>query len=559
MEEHKSSDKPGLVKCTGQGFSILNTIEYKGRFLYSKYNPLKPIYSLIDSINILSGTLVVICSPGLWYGMDELLKKLPADCKCICIEVDKGLYELSLKNKISINYESDFFCLTGQKDYIILDEKIRALCSEGKIRRAVRIDFCSGTRLYEEKYSQLMFGVTGIIEGYWKNRVTLVKMGKLFSRNIIRNLKKFSCGINLVEIEKTISKPILVCGAGESLDEFLLQKTFSPENYYIVAVDAAILALLKRKIIPDAAVGVESQFAIQKAYIGTAGKIPFLFADLNSRAEIPELTCAKTIWFCSESSDSLFLQRLKKTGLIKEMIPAMGSVGLVAVYIACKIRSDENIPVIVSGLDFCFSAGLTHAKGTPASTQRLSESNRFESAENYGAAFSYSAEKCSDKSGNQVYSTPALESYANQFKIHFSGEKNIFSFGTKGLDLNLQNLDEKTLSNLTKYFSDRKQSNTETDSVFIQKKANKKNTEKLYSEEIKNLQTIRDLLRNGNNSVCRIEGISLDEQLDSLLMQSDYLWRHFPDGNFFRHETDFLKRIRAEIPYFLKQFSIAQK
>ena len=125
--------------------------------------------------------------------------------------------------------------------------------------------------------------------------------------------------------------------------------------------------------------------------------------------------------------------------------------------------------------------------------------------------------------------------------------------------MNLQNLDEKTLSNLTKYFSDRKQSNTETDSVFIQKKANKKNTEKLYSEEIKNLQTIRDLLKNGNNSVCRIEGISLDEQLDSLLMQSDYLWRHFPDGNFFRHETGFLKRIRAEIPYFLKQFSIAQK
>ena len=86
------TEEPCLVKA-GQGFSVL----YKNRFLYSKYSPQKAIEQTIANLDILPQTLILCFSPCLWYGLKELLAKLPENSLILGIEADKKLFELAEK------------------------------------------------------------------------------------------------------------------------------------------------------------------------------------------------------------------------------------------------------------------------------------------------------------------------------------------------------------------------------------------------------------------------------------------------------------------------------
>ncbi|MDE5798974.1 MAG: hypothetical protein K2H73_08185, partial [Treponemataceae bacterium] len=84
------TQKPCLVR-TGQGFSL----SYQNRLLYSKYAPQKAIVQTIARLTVLPHTLILCASPCLWYGLRELLAKLPADCFVLGIEADKNLHNVA--------------------------------------------------------------------------------------------------------------------------------------------------------------------------------------------------------------------------------------------------------------------------------------------------------------------------------------------------------------------------------------------------------------------------------------------------------------------------------
>ena len=86
------TQKPRLV-ATGSGFSILYTVEYKGRFLYSKYSPTRSICSIVQNMAAQPSTLVLVNSPALFYGLVDLLQKLPDDCVVLAVEDDDNLLE----------------------------------------------------------------------------------------------------------------------------------------------------------------------------------------------------------------------------------------------------------------------------------------------------------------------------------------------------------------------------------------------------------------------------------------------------------------------------------
>ena len=79
----------------------------------------------------------------------------------------------------------------------------------------------------------------------------------------------------------------------------------------------------------------------------------------------------------------------------------------------------------------------------------------------------------------------------------------------------------------------------------------KERTENFISEEISALEKIKSLLSEGKNSVF-YKGINLEEQIKDLLSEREYLYLHFPDGYCYNGGQSFLKRVRAEIDYFLK-------
>jgi len=529
-------EKPRLVSA-GQGFSVLKTVEYKGRFLYSKYNPAKAIETYIDKIQVLSGTLVILCSPLLWYGIEKIKSLLPENCEIIALENDENLFGLAMQNNSA---GIPLFKLSeGEK----IDSFVRSICKGGSIKRALKIDFSAGVNFSKEKFDFTVNAISEIIATFWKNRITLVKFGRLFSKNFLRNIARLEHSKTLEDEANTVSKPLLVLGAGEGLDS-LPYSTFSPNDFFIIAVDAALAPLVSRNIMPDAVVTMESQIAIEKAFLGAKNKNILLFADLCARPEATKILSGNIIWFATKYADGNFFDNLKNEKIIKNFIEPMGSVGLAATYIALKLRRTSSVPVFVAGLDFSYSIGITHAKGTMALKQRFINSGRLMPIENYDAAFSMAAQTVISKSGKKICSTKILLQYAQQFCMMFKNERNIFDCSSTGINLGIP------------------QSSLFTTKENMQKEKCKsnKNVSNFCEEEKKKLEELRSLLSDGEKSPFRKnlhKEISLSEQIKKIAEEREYLFLHFPDGYVFKMEQSFLKRIRAETDFFIKQLEIA--
>jgi len=530
--------EPRLVESS-QGSSVLKTIEYKQRFLYSKYNPARAVTTLIESLNILPGTMIIIASPGLWYGLDELLKKVPDSCEIIAVECDEKLYTLSS----SLNDRNiPFYRFSSNDDLLKLDSVIREITSSGYIRRAVKIDFCAGVQFFTDKYNLLINASTNLISSFWKNRITLTKLGKLYAKNIFRNLIKMPHGSFAWNYYNKINSPVLVCGAGEGIENLDPQYVIS--RYFVLCVDAALSCLSAKGIKPDAVICEESQLAIEKMFIGQDIRSVPLFMDITSRPGISKLS-EKIIWYSTEYSQNRLLQALKDNGILRDFMTPNGSVGLTAVELALKLRKDDSVPVYVAGLDFSYSAGKTHASGTNPHITRLNNSCREKSIYNMDASFADNIIKMAGKNNRTVFTTQILTSYAQSFINSFSFQKNIFDYSETGINLNIPHKTDIQQTAKKDYFGPCEKSDD-----------NLKIIQEFYSSTRQDLETVIELLKDGDNSKLR-NAQSLTEQIESLLADKDYLWLHFPDGFGLKTDSSFLKRIRAEIICFIKQIDTA--
>ena len=561
METKLSANASLQLLEAGGSFSHVKIVRYKDRLLYSKYNPLRTITALISGTSFLPGTVVLVCAPCLWYGLEELFAALPKACTIIAVQDDEALFSLSEKALASLSpalkekqgkTELRLFSMQELRD---LDSCLRKLAATGQYRRVLRLDFSAGVQLNPDIYTAITTAAQEIITSFWTNRVTLVKMGRLFAKNIFQNLARLGEGMRLEDLARTVRKPILVCGAGESLDE-----TLPPPKAFIIAVDAAFPALLARGIMPDAVVSLESQSIIHKAYIGaaqytgTSKKRPLLFADIASLPAVVRDFAGRTVWFASKYTEAGFLDRLLERGIIKAFLPPLGSVGLSAVDIALTLRAEPSVPIFVTGLDFSYSMGLTHAKGTPHHLSRLNTSSRLHPAANYDAAFAGGAFFIQDKRGLPMISSKVMKAYADTFAGCFCREKLLFDLGTSGIPLGIpQCTKELCIRALNEWDA---QDTALSPSLNTGREISEKVTS-FYADEKKALETLRDLLIFGEKSVFRDSSMTLDEQLYRALRGREYLYLHFPDGYAPSTALSFLKRVRVEIDFFLKQIAKA--
>ena len=457
------TEEPCLVKA-GQGFSVL----YKNRFLYSKYSPQKAIEQAIANLDILPQTLILCFSPCLWYGLKELLAKLPENSLILGIEADKKLFELAEKNlneiKKSCPQDSKKVLLTSPSK---IEELIKTL---PHFRRTVSIEMSGGTFFYKTLYSQTALFSQNFIASFWKNRITLVKMGRLFCKNFFRNLREIPAEQSIPHSSPFFLRPFIVFGAGESTENFLSKISKETlQKCTVLAVDAAISVLLKHKIQPDFIIAVESQLAIEKAYIGANRTKATIISDLASRPAVLRHTNGRHLYFYSEFSESEFLKNAESKNILPAKIPPLGSVGLTAVYLALFMRFDSNVPVFVTGLDFSYRLGFTHARGAPAHTARLISSNRFKPVENYDAAFKADAKTVPGKNGPVITDT-ALKNYAALFVNYFQDSKNLYDAGFSGLNLGLPSVTAEQIEKFCQPLIQKKEG--EFDALYEQNKKN---------------------------------------------------------------------------------------
>ena len=539
------NQKPCVVQKieTPQGFSV----SYKDHLLYSKYNPSKNIIAAIEDLQLLPGTIILCFSPLLNYGLAELLNKLPENCLVILCEAEKALYDFSLnEGLINISDKRLISCSPDKLNDLPL--LIYDFASSGLYKRVIRIDMSAGTQFNKEFYEKLFAACSDSVMTFWKNRITLTRFGRRYSKNLFTNLHYLADSKPISDFFATVEKPLIVFGAGESTQTLLSSlraqsaKQSILSDYYVICADTALQPLLKNGIKPDGVFVEEAQSVIVKAFTGTPKDI-HIFAGLSSIPNLAHRAGAENIsYFFTEYADERFLNSLKSQSFMPPANKPFGSVGLTAVYYALKFRKNENIPVYVTGLDFSYSAGLTHTKGALAHILRLIQSNRLISPQNYTAAYGLGTEKVSGKNGQPVNTSPTLKNYAAMFKSFFAGEKNLFDAGDSGIDLGLPR------KKLDCHVANAPRNDEESCEAEGRCNPHAKDIENFLQNERKALEELRDLLTGKTD----LKGEKLLEKIKKIAEPREYLYLHFPDGYKFSTSQSFLNRVRTEIDYFLK-------
>ncbi|MCR4733741.1 MAG: DUF115 domain-containing protein [Treponema sp.] len=564
--------KPCLVN-TPQGFSV----SYKERLLYSKYAPEKSILRTIEGLNILPGTFILAASPLLFYGLNELLQKLPENSFIAACEFEEELYNFSSEvynnqrepfPTDNLKKDSRFSFLTKAEienlPYTICENGTafldgKKLPPPGTFKRLLRIDFSAGTQFHNALYQDLEQTLRNSITTFWTNRLTLTKFGRKYSQNLFMNLKILPETCPIQAFLKSVEKEIILFGAGESSEEGIKLVKESYKSFYIICADTALIPLLKNNIIPDAVFLEEAQNVISKAFIHPLrhNKKIHYFAGITSIPQLSKMIEPDQIsYFTSLYTKAAFLDDLEEKKLLPLINKPFGSVGLTALWYASQFRKDDSIPIYIYGLDFSYTSGKTHTRGAIAHTQRLCTMNRLNPAENYTAAY-INAYKVSGKNGKEVFTTKVLQNYSLIMNYLFQKEKNIFDSAKTGLEScfpgkspnfcnkKVNNEErasncQKTEKNINKTFGNR-----QTFSPELQEKINS-----YFEKEGSELKLLRDIL----TAKVKLSPQEAAEQIKKIAAPREYLYLHFPDGQQFSMELSFLKRVRTSIDFFLKQF-----
>lgn len=562
--EHELNQKPCLINSS-QGFSVL----YNSKYLYSKYNPEKSIQQTISSLNILPGTLILCFSPVLPYGLFELIKILPENCLLLGIEFNTNLYDFSqdllqngpleIKTKWQdVNNSNLFSFLSINEIYdlpIILNKKHYTLQNgfelpvAGTFKRVLCINFSNGIQFHTQLYSELQNACTKALMTFWSNRVTLLKFGHNYSKNFFTNLKLYPKTTPIENYFSSITKSIVVFGAGQSLNEGIQRIKDSRKDYFILCADTALQPLLQSNITPDGVFIEEAQNIITKAFIGTIRSKTQIFAGLSSTSTLFHNFPPEQIsFFTTLYSDADFLYDLQQNNLLPPTNNPFGSVGLTTVHYALRFRYDDSIPIFLYGLDFSYSVGTTHAKGTMAHFTRLISTNRFTPLQNYNSAFIGETYFVNDKNNNKIVTTRILNNYSILFSSLFSNNKNLYDSGNSGLILSIPRKNPKK--------------SPEKEMIIKKENQNQLKQEKIkeyFNNEINQLTKLKNILTHQDTELTKLTPDKVDEyiteNITNIIKNREYLYLHFPDGWNYSTDIGFIKRVRFEINLFLKIFN----
>ncbi|WP_027729270.1 6-hydroxymethylpterin diphosphokinase MptE-like protein [Treponema sp. C6A8] len=545
MPEQIQNEKPCLVN-TPQGFSV----SYKNKLLYSKYAPQKAILAAIEKLTVLPGTLFLCCSPVLPYGLKELCQKLDDKSFCVLCEFDRDLSQFSEDFFSSQNFKDEKTARLTlpqlQRLPILLNETSYApmqgtrLLPSGTFKRVIRLDFSAGVQFHESLYSELTAACTRAIMTFWANRMTLVRFGRKYSQNFFKNLKLLPATIPIQNFFGSVSKPIIVFGAGQSLEEGIDLIKKNSSFFYILCADTALQPLLENGIEADGVFIEEAQSVIKKAFIGTQKSRTQIFAGLSAVPHLDKIKQPEKLsFFTTKYTGGKFLDNLSEKDILPPENEPFGSVGLTAVYYALKFRSSTEIPVYLYGLDFSYSESFTHARATMAHKERFLKNSRLFPLANFGASFGFSSEKVIGKNNSAVYTTRTLKNYAELFKGLFAGTPNLFDAASTGLELGLPHKSPE-ISTASE------NQNADAGKTFSQAQISA--IKEYFASERAALEELRDLLT-GKISLPESERTS---RITELAAPREYLYLHFADGVRFSSDISFLKRIRTEIDFFLK-------
>jgi hypothetical protein len=554
MSEKERNDEKPRQLAARRGFSVF----YRGKTLLSQIDPIGQAERLAGAAPVMNRTLYFCPSPLYGYGLSRLLDRISGDSAVLCVEADENLMAMSLAAPEAAFWEGNpRLRLVRTVDDAALCSFVRETWGGRSFRRVTVLRLSGGWQLDPQVYDRLADALRRDIAVDWGNAMTVLKLGRRYIRNAIRNLPRVPLSLPLEDL-RLGGAPALVLGAGPSLDRVLdgLSDAFGDlsgvENrpFRIICADTALGALRERDIRPDLAVALESQHWNLRDFIGLGTWELPIAMDLSALPATADM--GFPCFFVSRWAPLRLFDRLGEAGLLPPALPPLGSVGLTAAALARRLCTG---PLIVAGLDFAFTADAFHARGTPGHRERLRGQTRLTGLINAGAAFHRGVVPAAAKNSETVRTDPVMKGYRDLFEREFAGgrcsrEARFHDINGPGLPLGLKSL-------------------TLEEAVAALRGGEGRTPALTESSGGKVPGAMRDFILSEQDALVNLREILTGSvpapaaRLEAYLDEADYLWAHFPEcaGAEGRRpgaaNISFLKRVRVEIEPFLELWDLA--
>lgn len=334
------------------------------------YDPVDPALSAerrACAVSLLPSSLVFVPSLGLGYGLARLLARLPADCAILCVEVDQSV--MALAEAKGLPDDPRLAILRTEREADVA--RALRLLGPHRFRRIITAPLCAGYRLAPGRYQALGAALERELESWWRNHMTLIALGARLVRNILLNLPLLSRAHDATGLATEL--PVVVAGAGPSLDAAVPILGKLRPRYVLVAADTALPSLAAHGIAPDLVVCLEAQQANLADFLGPRGPDIALACELAASPGAARLFADRLWWYSSDFAPIALLARLESAGIRPLVIPPLGSVGVVAAYLALRMTGSS---LFLCGLDFSFPGLRSHARGSPHHLAALAASSR---------------------------------------------------------------------------------------------------------------------------------------------------------------------------------------
>jgi hypothetical protein len=414
--------QPHLVD-TGCG----HTVSYRGKTLYSSRDPRGSAVRRVEKLDIQPGTLIFVPSLGLGYGLAELLEKLPDSCHVLCIEADERLFRLAVAEAQTLPTNPRLTIIRTARP-----EQAAAIVQQlgpWRFRRVAPLHLCGGYQFHRRTYRMLLEAVEEEIRLFWQNKLTLVAMTELWLKNLFTNLRYLPAAGDIADL--ATNRPILVCGAGPSLEGSLGWIQRIRQDVILMSVDTALPVLAAAALLPDWVVTLDAQLYTLQDFLPCRDSRLTLLCDLTSNPQSLRLF-PKIFFFSTRFHPLSLFDRLESASLLPSALPPRGSVGVSAVEAALSITTG---PVMFTGLDFSYPRNQTHARSTPFHLNTLRSCTRLQPCgmNIFQTLLSRPRLWLHGKDGSGLLTDLVLHSYARQLCTVNADSRRSFDLSAEGL------------------------------------------------------------------------------------------------------------------------------
>ena len=411
------------------------TVIEGGRYLYSKYNPVRLSQRIAGSAPVREQCIYFVPSPLLGYGIDVLLQRIPENSIILAIEQSEQMMAVCSSKIARELLGNKRITWVRLSNCVSLHKVLREL-NGYSFRRVERVNLNGGSLLPDSIYDELENFIINDVALYWKNRLVIRQLGRLWIRHVYANLGYLANGesefhsLSELEFHGALT---LIAGAGPSLEAALPLISNHRDNIFLLATDTALPLLCHAKLQPDAVLALDTQFWNYLDFHDSRGNAIPVIADISTYPHILTATGGPCYLFSSTFSSGLeFFRRLEEAGLREDRLDPLGSVGITAVEIAIQYSAS---PVVLTGVDFAYEKGKSHARGSSAHIWQLIRNRRLVPCPGLEEVMKRPGAVGRMASGDFIQSDEVLLDYASRFVRRYGQKDGIFVLEPGGVNL----------------------------------------------------------------------------------------------------------------------------